>query len=547
MRGDPRIVNTETALEEALKGAEIMYKAVAVAYGPTSRNVALQKSYGNHVITHDGVTIAKDIVLRDQDKNVGGEQLYTASNKSDSVSGDGTTNTILLGYHVLNKAYQRVAAKYNPMALRRGIDWAGSRIIKELDKLAVPVEDKNLHEVATISAADPEVGKLVADTILKAAGVGITIEEHDGLGVLQDIIEGLYFEKGYSMPHFANDLVAEQAVHENTHVICLEKRVRDNQDIIPILKMLDAESDHKSLLIIGNLSDRALGTCVATHLKGGIRICVVTPPVYANQRLPFLEDIATMTGGKVVAEDMPASKVTKDFLGFAKKVVVGRETTTIMEGRGDPEQVQIRIDTLSKQMAKETNPYIKERMEKRMSKLRGRIGIIRVGGATEEIKEEMKFRVTDAVHAARGAHEDGIVAGGAVTLARLSKTLLEQEDFTKELNKLPRDEQEGAHVVLESLQEPFRQLMANTGIDPGYRLEQVLRAKDGYGFDVKNMTKEPINLMKAGIIDPVRVIKSAVENGCSVAGLLITLGATTTIDRDFQLEQIQLNRAGIGG
>lgn len=545
MRGDPRIIKTENILEEALAGARVMYGAVSRVYGPTSYNVALQKSYGSHVITHDGVTVAKDCVDRNQDRNIGMEQLYEASLKTDSISGDGTSLTVVLGYHIMEKAHQRIAAKYNPMALRRGIDWAGRKLVEELDTLAKPVSDDKLHEVATISASNPEIGKLVADTVVKAGGVGITIEGYEGLGVLQDVIEGVYFEKGWALPHFVNSPMTEEVLQENMHIICIEKRVRANQDIVPILEMVFKETDHKGVLIIGNLSDKALQTCALTNHAGKVRVCVVPPPVYGNQMLPFLEDVAVMTGGKVVPENLPADKVTADYLGFAKKIIVARDTTTIMDCEGVKEDIDGRIDTLKTQLKTDKyNAFEKERMEKRLSKLQGKIGIIRVGGATEAERTELMARVTDSVHATRGAKEEGIVPGGATTMARLTLKLDGDgsEELMSEYLALSRDEQEGVQVVLEALREPFKQLMTNAGIDPGYPLEQVLRAKQNFGFNVKAMTKEPIDLLKAGVVDPVRVLKSAVENSCSVAGIVITLGASLTIDRDFQLEQVAINK-----
>lgn len=543
-RGDPRITNVDGVLEKAIAGAKEMYDVVSKVYGPTSSNVALQKSYGTHILTHDGVAVAKDVILRDQNRSIGADQLFAASSKSNDIAGDGTTLTVLLGYHIMAKAYERIAANYNRMGLRRGIDMAGRRLLEKLEKLAKEVPDNKLHEVATISASDPEIGKLVADTIVKAGTVGLTIEEYDGLGVIQDVIEGVYFEKGWAMEHFVNSLMTGEVIQENMSVLCLEKRIRDNQDLLPILEMIYKNTDHKGVLVVGDVSDRALASCVLTNLKGGVRVCVVNPPVYGGQRLGFLGDVAAMTGGKLVTEDMPANKVTIDYLGFAKKIIVDSKTTTIIEGKADLEQIQIRIDTVHEQLKSDKyNAFEKERMEKRLAKLQGKIGIIRVGGATEGERQEVKFRVEDAVHATRAAKEEGIVPGGATTLARLSQEPL----FTKtERTKMTRDEQEGVQVVLDSLKEPFRQLMTNAGADPGYLLEQVLRSEQGFGFNVTNMTKEPIDLLEAGVIDPVRVLKCAVENSCSVAGIVITLGASLTIDREFQLEQVQLNKAGIG-
>lgn len=544
MRGDPRIIKTEGVIEEALAGAEKMYKAVSKVYGPTSFNVALQKSYGSHQITHDGVTVAKDCIDRNQDHNIGMDELYKAARKTDDVSGDGTSMTCVLGYHIMEKAYRRLAAGYNPMDLRRGIRFAGLALTKKLDELATAVPDERLHEIATISANDPEIGKIVADTVVKAGGVGITVEEYDGLGVLQDVIEGLYFEKGWTLPHFVNNAITEEVIHEDIHVLCLEKRIRANQDLAPILEMIYEEAEFKRVLIIGNISDKALRTCVLTDRDGGISVCVVAPPVYGSQVLGFMEDVAAMTGGKVVSESMPAGKVTKDYLGTCEKIVVNRTTTTIVGSKGDAKEVQKRIDDLKEQLESDKfGAHEKERMERRLAKLQGKIGIIRVGGAIDTEREETIARVRDAVYATRGAKEDGIVPGGGTTLARLSRLKIEDIEGTKDL---PGGEQEGVKLVLEALAEPFKQLMTNAGADPGYRLEQVINSKPGFGFNVKDMAREPIDLVKAGVIDPVRVLKSGVENGCSVAGTVVTLGATLTIDREWQLEQIQLNKAAMG-
>jgi len=297
-RGDVRIVGTDRVREEAIAGAKIVYEAVSAAYGPTSGNVALEKSYGSYVISHDGVTIAKDIVLRDKAKDIGADLIIQASKKSNDISGDGTTASILLGYHIMDRANQAIAAGYDPMAIRRGINKASIDIKKQLDKLAIPVKDEDLPNVASISAGDPEVGKLVADTILKVGGVGITIEEYEGLGVIQDVVEGLYFEKGWALEHFVTDKQTEEVVMENTNIICLEKRISANQDIIPIIEYVYQNSDDKSLLIIGNVSGTALETTALTNLAGRVKVCVVNPPAYGDQMLPFLDDVATITGVK---------------------------------------------------------------------------------------------------------------------------------------------------------------------------------------------------------------------------------------------------------
>lgn len=537
-RGETKVINHK-AQDKIVKGAEAVYKAVARVYGPTSSNVAIQRNYGYPTVTHDGVTVAREVFLKDPVEDIGAGLLVQASDKSNNISGDGTSCTVMLAYHVMAGARQSAAAGFNIMKLRRGIDKASIDIKAELDKLAREVPDKELSQVAAISASDPEIGKLVADTVLKVGGVGITVEEYEGLGVIEDVVEGVYFEQGWAMPHFVTDRTTEEAVHANPNILIVEKKLKQNQDIVPIIEMVFKDAAEKTLIIIGHVDGQALETCALTNLNGGVKLCVIKPPVYGDQELPFLEDIAAMTGGKLVQQSLPSDKVTIDYLGQASKITIAKDHTTILNGKGVQEDIDNRIDDLKKQMLSDKySAFQKERMEFRLAKLQGKIGIIRVGGATESGQKEMKFRVEDAVHATRAAKEQGIIPGGATTLARLS-TL----PVPKNLNA---DEAQGYRVVLEALTEPFKQLMANAGDDGGYKLQQVLTSEPGYGFNVTKMGSEPIDLFKEGIVDPVKVIKSVVENACDVAGIAVTIPTTITIDREAQLEQIAMNKAQIG-
>jgi chaperonin GroEL len=541
-RSDPRniVIGTE-AREKLLEGARKLNDAVAVTYGPTSGNVSLQRSYGTATNTKDGVTVAKNVFLRDEIEDMGAGMLVQASEKSNDISGDGTSATVILAYHIMRLAHQRIAAGFNPMALKRGIDKAAYWVKGELDTLSTPIKDKDLHEVASISASDPEIGKLVADTIIQVKGVGITVEEYDGLGIIQEMVNGVYFEKGYTQPHFASR-DTEEAVLENADVLILEKRISSEKDIIPILEMVSKVSQHKKLLIIGNVSGKALETCILTHIhpNGVVDICVVDPPVYGDQVLPFLEDMAAVTGGSIVQSSMAANQVTYEMLGHAAKVIITKDSTTIFEGAGDIIQVESRINVLEQQLKSDKyNAFQKERMEMRLAKLQGKIGIIKVGGATETERTELKFRVDDAICATRAAREEGIVPGGATTLARLSKT--DWLNSAKDLSKA--DEEEGSRVVLDALAEPFKQLMENAGLDGGSRLEKVLDSSEGHGFNVKDVTDKPIDLMKAKIFDPTKVLKSVVENACSAAGTAIITKATITYDREYQLEQVMMTKA----
>jgi chaperonin GroEL len=535
-RGEPKIINHE-AQDQVLAGAEEVFLAVSRVYGPTSSNVAIQKSYGYATITHDGISVAREVYDANEDKDIGAGLLVQASDKSNNISGDGTSATIMLGYNVMRLAHQRAAVGFSRMGLRRGIDKAAIDIKEAINDLAKPVPDAGLAKVAAISASDPEIGKLVASVVTKVGGVGITVEEYEGMGVVEDVVEGVYFEKGWKLPHFVTDRTTEEAVHTNPNILVIEKKLKQNQDIVPVIENIFKTVDEKTLIIIGNVDGQALETCALTNMSGGVKICVINPPVYGDQELPFLEDIAAMTGGKVVPSSLPADKIDSSYLGNAAKITVAKDHTTILKGNGLAEDVALRIDNIKTQLKSDKyNAFQKERMEMRLAKLQGKIGIIRVGGATEAGVKEMKFRVEDAVHATRAAKEDGIVPGGATTLARLSKI-----GVPKTITDT--DEAEGYRVVLAALVEPFKQLARNAGENEGYRLKQLLESPEGYGFDITKMTEEPIDLVGAGVIDPAKVIKSVVENACEVAGIAITLQTTITIDRAYQLEQIALNKS----
>ena len=537
MRGDAKNLTYGTkARTKMLLGARKVYKAVAAAYGPTSGNVAYQVNWGPAVFSHDGVSIAEKVFIKDEVEDIGAGMLVEASKKTNDISGDGTSATVMLGYHIMRLANQRIAAGFNPMALRRGIDKASTWAKEYLNELSTPIKDKDLPKVAAISAGDEEIGKLVADTVVKTKGVGITVEEYEGLGVIQEMVDGVFFEKGFNTPYLMTDPATGEAIHEDTYVLVTDKRINTTQDVLPILELVH-QSDLKKVLIIGHVQNKALADVIVNHSNGALAALVVDPPVYGDQVLPFLEDIAIITGGKVLTENMPIQDIDETYLGKAEKVVATKDTTTILGGQGDNEAVQNRIDTLYKQIKDpQYTAFQRERMEIRLAKLQGKIGRIKVGGENETIKRELKFRIDDAIHATRAAREGGIVPGGATTLARLS--------VFKGLQNVSEDstEQEGFEIVMDALVEPFKQLMLNAGEDAGYRLRQVLNSPTGQGFDVKKFTPEPIDLMAKGIYDPTLVIRSVIENACSVAGLAITTKAVITDDREYKLQQQGLNK-----
>ena len=552
-RGDAKIITQGDEVRSRLiSGAKKVYDAVAATYGPLSGNVAIQRNWGDATVTHDGVSVAREVYLSDEVEDMGAGFLVQASKKTNDIAGDGTSACAILSFHIMHKANQRIAAGYNPMGLRRGIEKASRYIKDELDKLATPIKDEDLHRVAAVSSGDEEIGKLVADTVVRAKGVGLTVEDYNGLGVIQDIVDGLYFEKGWAEAYFVTDRATEECVLENVHILVTDKKLTTNTDIVAILEKIGTQTEHKKVLIIGNVTGQALQTCGLTHIRpeSPLQICVVNPPVYGDQVLPFLEDVAALTGGQLVPASLPPQDFDIAMLGLAEKIIVGRDSTTILEGKGDQKTIGHRISDLMAQLKSDKyTAFQRERMELRLAKLQGKIGIIKVGGATDSEREELKARVVDAVHSTRAAREEGIVPGGAVTLAKLSigGAVKDKDgklgfDGGTSSSLMPKYESEGFQVVLEALVEPFKQLMANAGDDGGYRIKQIFSAPQGHGFNVKNMTDEPIDLMEAGIFDPLKVIKQVVENACSVAGLAITTSVAITIDREYQIQQKQLNQ-----
>lgn len=544
MRGEAKIiVSGAEARQKLLKGSRSVYEAVAATYGAVSGNVAIEKNALGTIVTHDGVTVARDVFLRDKVEDTGAGLLVEASEKSNKVSGDGTSATVILGYNIFDQAHQRVVSGKNAMKLRKGITLAATKIKEELEKLARPVEDGELVKVAGISASDPELGKLVAHTVEQVGGVGITVEKYNGLATIPEVVDGVYLEKGWSMPHFITDPATEEATHENIAVILLEKRVKQNQDIIPLIEMVYKEHKHKNVLFIGNVSGAALETCALTNQRGKVKVCVVSPPVYGDQELPFLEDIAVLTGGKVITSSMPADQVTPDYMGHVDKVIASRNSTTLFGTNGIKEDIATRIATLKDQLASDDfTPFQKDRMEMRLAKLQGKIGIIKVGAATETEADEIKFRVEDAICATRAAEEEGVVPGGATTLPHIADVLRNSDWYAE----LQQDLKDGVDVVLDALDKPFRRLMDNAGEDAGYRFHQMLDSDFGYGFDVTEITDEPIDLVERGVLDPAKVLRSVVENACSFASVIITIPAVITIDREWQLQQLSMNREGIG-
>jgi len=478
-------------------------------------------------------SIIRDVVLPDKQEDIGAGLLIEASKKSNDISGDGTTASAILGYLIMEEAMKKAAAGFNTMELRRGIDKAALAIKKLVEKESTPVEDEKLADIASISASDRAVGELIAETVLKVNGRGIAIDEHPGLGVVQEIIEGFFFERGLADPQFITDRGTQQTALHSVHVLALDKRVTTNQDIVPLLAVALKEGI-KRLVIVGNVSATALETCIQNDADVNLplRIMVIHPPVYGDQTSEFVEDIAIYTGGKPVNSSTSYETFDLSYFGQAGQFIANMNQTTLLEGAGDKEDMEKRIKFAEEQLkSKDFNAAQKEKIEIRLTKMQGKVGILRVGGATPAEVAEMKFRVEDAVHATRAAREEGIVPGGGTTLARISREVKPEGETEGEI--------EGFKAVINALPGAFKQLMVNAGQGSGdARLAQLFKSEKGFGFNLRNMTDEPIDLKEAGVVDPTKVIKSVVENACSVAGLMITLNGAVLIQAKKEVQDV---------
>lgn len=512
-----------------LAGARKVYEAVKSTYSPQSGNVAIELNYGNPVVSHDGVTVARSVALADPLENMGAKFLREASEQTNRIAGDGTSATVILGYHIIEKGMKLMAAGYNPMAMRRGIDRAAVDVKHKIAESAKRVKDTDLAKVAAISAGDDALGALIADTLVKVGRTGgVNVEQYSGLNVEQDIVEGFYWNEGLDSPYMMNNVDLRRAEYDDAFILVSDKKLRDVTDVQKVLEIV-YEAKTKNLLIVGDVSGFALNTLVQNKLEGKVNSMSVKTPPLGAMRTEFLQDVAAMTGAQVITDGTDMDEVTYDQLGFAGRVMSSQLYTTIYEGDGEQKEVAARIKQLEKQIGEATDAGLVEKLEERLAKLTGKIGVIKVGGATETERKEKMLRVEDAVYATKAARTDGVVPGGASTLLQLSK---EWRDGLAEGAALD-DEAIGYKLVFDALQEPFKALMHNTGLeDVGYQLHAARNAKVGYGYNVRRMTDEPINLTEAGIIDPAKVISQVVENACSTAGIVITTNAAVAFDKD---------------
>lgn len=513
----------EAARQTLLRGVEKLSKAVKATLGPAGRNVILDKKFGSPTITKDGVTVAKEIELEDPYENMGAQLVREVASKTSDVAGDGTTTATILAESIYREGLRNVTAGANPTSLQRGIMKGVDAIVEELKKLSKKVSDRTeIAQVATVSANwDKQIGEIIADAMDKVGKDGtITVEEAKGIETTLEVVEGMQFDKGYLSPYFVTNAEAMEAVLENAYILIHEKKISSLKDLLPLLEKV-AKAGRPLLIIAEDVEGEALATLVVNKLRGTLQCCAVKAPGFGDRRKAMLEDIAVLTGGKCITEDLgiKLENIKLEDLGRAKRVTVDKENTTIVEGEGKPADIQGRVAQIKRQIEETTSDYDKEKLQERLAKLAGGVAVINVGAATETEMKEKKARVEDALHATRAAVEEGIVAGGGVALLRAQKAL-------DNLKDLEGDEKIGVQIVRRAIEEPTRQLADNAGAEGALVVEEVKKRKGNEGYDVS--TGEYTDLVKAGIVDPTKVTRSALQNAASIAGLLLTTEALVT-------------------
>ena len=521
-----KVFYDDDARARVLGGAKALYDAVKVTYGPKGRNVVIAKGYGGPTVTHDGVSVAEAVDLPENDDEtlgykVGAELIKQAAKNLNKAAGDGTTTVTVLTYSILNEANRLIAAGHNPQELRKGIEQAGAEVIAQLSDLAESIEGKKerVAEVATISAGDSEIGNLIADVIDKIGKDGIvTVEAGQGLNLEAEVVEGFTLDRGFVSPFFVTDVNRQEAVYEKPAVVVTDKKISSVQEILPLLEKL-AQAGRKDVVLIADEVDgEALSILVLNKLKGVFNTVAVKAPAFGDRRKEILQDIATLTGATVVSDDQGLNfeNTGLEIVGSARKVIVGKDETTIIEGSGAEVDVRARIAQIETQAGSASSEYDKEQYEKRAASLSGKVAVIKVGGASETEIDEKKFRVDDAVAATKAALAEGIVAGGGVTLVNLSQQL--EADGSDSIAA-------GRQILKNALKQPFTQIMENAGLNSAALLAQVETGKPGFGVNVMTPEAGLIDVKKAGVIDPARVTKEAVQNAVSIASTAATMGA----------------------
>jgi chaperonin GroEL len=525
-----QIVHGEESRQAILRGVNLLADAVKVTLGPKGRNVVIEKKFGSPTITKDGVTVAKEIELKDGLENMGAQMVREVASKTSDVAGDGTTTATVLAQAIYREGVKTVAAGANPMALKRGIEKAvtiiagkidkeGNRVNGELDKLSKPVTGEMIAQVGTISANNDEtIGKIIAEAMKKVGKDGvITVEESKTLETQLEVVEGMQFDRGYLSPYFVTDPERMEVALENAYILINEKKISSMKDLLPLLEQI-AKSGKPLLIIAEDVEGEALATLVVNKLRGTLQVAAVKAPGFGDRRKAMLQDIAILTGGKAITEDLgiKLENVQISDLGQAKKITIDKDNTTVVEGKGKHAEIEGRVKEIRSQVEKTTSDYDREKLQERLAKLVGGVAVIKVGAATETEMKEKKARVEDAMHATRAAVEEGIVPGGGVALARCAASL--------EKVKADGDEQIGINIVKRAITEPLRQIVENAGEEGAVVLGKVLESKEtNFGFNA--FTNEYEDLVKAGVLDPTKVVRTALQNAGSIASLMLTTEA----------------------
>jgi chaperonin GroEL len=513
----------ESARHALLRGIEKLARAVKATLGPSGRNVILDKKFGSPTITKDGVTVAKEIELEDPYENMGAQLVREVASKTSDIAGDGTTTATVLAESIYKEGLRNVTAGANPTSLQRGIMKAVEAIVEELKKISKKVSDRTeIAQVATVSANwDKTIGEIIADAMDKVGKDGtITVEEAKSIETTLDVVEGMQFDKGYLSPYFVTNAEAMEAALENPYILIHEKKISSLKDMLPLLEKV-AKAGRPLLIIAEDVEGEALATLVVNKLRGTLQVCAVKAPGFGDRRKAMLEDIAVLTGGKCITEDLgiKLENVKLDELGRAKRITIDKESTTIVEGEGKQSDIQGRVSQIRRQIEETTSDYDREKLQERLAKLAGGVAVINVGAATETEMKEKKARVEDALHATRAAVEEGIVPGGGVAFIRAQKAL-------DNIKGLEGDEKVGVQIVRRAIEEPTRQLADNAGQEGALIVQEVKARKGNEGYDVA--TGEYTDLVKAGIVDPTKVTRSALQNAASISGLLLTTEAVVT-------------------
>jgi chaperonin GroEL len=520
-----QVIHGEESRAAILRGINQLADAVKITLGPKGRNVVIDKKFGSPTITKDGVTVAKEIELKDALENMGAQMVREVASKTSDVAGDGTTTATVLAQAIFREGVKTVAAGANPMALKRGIDKAVERATAEIKRLSKPVKGDAIAQVGTVSAnGDQTIGNIIAEAMNKVGKDGvITVEESKTMETSLEVVEGMQFDRGYLSPYFVTDPERMEAVLENPLILINEKKISSMKDLLPLLEQV-AKMGKPMLIIAEDVEGEALATLVVNKLRGTLNIAAVKAPGFGDRRKAMLEDIAILTGGKVISEDLgiKLENVKLEDLGRAKKITIDKDNTTIVEGAGKQSDIEGRVKTLRAQIDDTTSDYDREKLQERLAKLVGGVAVIKVGAATETEMKEKKARVEDAMHATRAAVEEGIVPGGGVALVRAAKALEKFEIF--KAGEGDPDEQIGVNIVRRALEEPLRQIVQNAGKEGAVVVERVRSEKsENVGFNAQ--TEEFEDLVKAGVIDPAKVTRTALQNAASIAGLMLTTEA----------------------